>query len=68
MSHSQSITVEEVSELADDFFHGVASGEAGSSIARLFRYPDARIHTLEGQAFSLEDHRLLHTRWTADLL
>jgi hypothetical protein len=64
MSHPQGITVKEVCDLAEDFFHGVASGEAGSSIARLFRYPDARIHTPEGQAFSLEDHRLLHTRWT----
>ena len=66
MSHSQSVTVKEVLDLAEDWFHGVASGEPGSSLARLFRYPDARIHTPDGQAFSLEDHRLLHTRWTAE--
>jgi len=66
MSHPKSITVKEVRDLAEDWFHGVASGEAGSSIARLFRYPDARIHTPDGQAFSLEDHRLLHTKWTAE--
>jgi hypothetical protein len=66
MSHRQSITVREVCALAEDWFHGVASGEPGGSIARLFRYPDARIHVPDGQAFSLEDHRLLHTRWTAE--
>jgi hypothetical protein len=66
MSHPESITVKEVCDLAEDWFHGVASGEAVSSIARLFRYPDARIHTPDGQAFSLEDHRLLHTKWTAE--
>lgn len=66
MSHPQSITAKEVCDLAEDFFHGIASGEPGSSIARLFRYPDARIHAPDGQAFSLEDHRLLHTRWTAE--
>jgi hypothetical protein len=66
MSHPQPITVKEVCDLADDWFHGVASGEPGSSIARLFRDPDARIHTPDGQAFSLEDHRLLHTKWTAE--
>ena len=38
MSHPQGITVKEVCDLAEDFFHGVASGESGSSIARLFRY------------------------------
>ena len=66
MSHPQSMTVKEVCDLAEDWFHGVAEGEPGSSIARLFRYPDARIHVPDGQAFSLEDHRLLHTRWTAE--
>jgi hypothetical protein len=66
MSHPESITVKEVCDLAEDWFHGVASGEAVSSIARLFRYPDTRIHTPDGQAFSLEDHRLLHTKWTAE--
>lgn len=66
MSYLQSITAQEVCALADDWFHGVASGEHGSSIARLFCYPDTRIYTPDGQAFSLEEHRLLHTRWTAE--
>jgi hypothetical protein len=66
MSDSQRITVKDVCDLAENWFHGVAAGEPGSSIARLFRYPDARIHVPDGQAFSLEDHRLLHTRWTAE--
>ena len=66
MAHPQSITVKEVCDLAEDWFHGVASGEPGGSIARLFRYPDARIHVPDGQAFSLEDHRLLHKQWTAE--
>jgi hypothetical protein len=66
MSQAQSITVKEVCDLAEDWFHGVASGEPGGSIARLFRYPDARIHVPDGKAFSLEDHRLLHTQWTAE--
>jgi hypothetical protein len=64
MSHPNSITVKEVCDLAEDWFHGVAAGEPGGSIGRLFRYPDARIHVPDGQVFSLEDHRLLHTRWT----
>src|SRR6476660_2934389 len=66
MPPPQSITVREVCDLAEDWFHGVASGEPGGSIARLFRYPDARIHVPDGQAFSLEDHRLLHTQWAAE--
>lgn len=66
MADPQSIAVEDVRALADDFFHSIASGESGSSLARLFRHPDSRIHTPDGQAFSLEDHRLLHTRWTAE--
>ena len=60
----KSITLKEIYDLADDWFRSVASGEPGSSIARLFRYPDARIHVANGKAFSLEEHRLLHTTWT----
>lgn len=66
MSHLQSINVKEVRDLAEEWFHGVAAGETGRSIARLFRYPDVRLHSPDGQAFSLEDHRQLHTRWTAE--
>nr|NQU93095.1 hypothetical protein [Bacteroidota bacterium] len=57
MTHQKSITVKEVCDLAEDWFQSVASDEPGSSVARLFCHPDARIHTPDGQAFSLEDHR-----------
>jgi len=60
---SNCITLGEVSALAKDWFCGVASDECASSIARLFLYPDARIHAPDGQAFSLEEHRLLHQQW-----
>jgi hypothetical protein len=66
MSHPPIIAVKDVRDLAENWFHGVASGEPGISLARLFRYPDARIHVPDGEAFSLEDHRMLHTRWTAE--
>ena len=58
------IALEEIYHLADEWFHSVASGEPGSSTARLFRYPDARIYVDNGQAFSLDEHCLLHARWT----
>ena len=64
MSQPQTITVQEVYDLAEDWFHGVASDESGESIARLFRHPDARIHAANGQTFTLEEHRRLHTKWT----
>lgn len=63
MSKAKSITHAEVRALAKEWFHGVAVNEQASSIARLFRYPDIRIHAPDGRAFSLEEHRQLHERW-----
>ena len=63
MSESHGITLREVHALAKDWFHGVAANERATSIARLFRYPDVRIHAPDGRAFSLEEHRQLHERW-----
>ncbi len=60
----QAITLKEIYNIAEQWFDSVAAGEPGSSTARLFRYPDARIHTEDGQAFSLDEHRLLLARWT----
>lgn len=65
-SHLGAITVKEVCDLADDWFHGVASGESAGSSGRLFCHSDARIYAPNGQTFTLEDHRLLHTKWPAE--
>ena len=66
MPNQQNITASEVYDLARDWFHGVTTGESGSTIARLFRYPDARIYAPNGQAFTLEEHRVLHSKWISD--
>ncbi len=57
------ITHKEVQGLAMDFFKRNTSGEGVNSIEKLFRHPDTRIHTPDGKAWSLEEHRLMHTKW-----
>ena len=58
------VTLNEVKDFIEQWFHTVGNGGTGDAQARFHIYRDTRLYTGNGYTFTLDEHYQLHQQWT----